>query len=548
MITVQDSLRLPELQHVVIRSGKGGLARKIRWVHIIDHDDIGHFLEGQEFLLSCGQVWPKDKESEEKFLYSLLRHQISGILLATGRYLTSCPPALLEFGEKYSIPILEIPFNVPFVKITYAIHQEIMERQYHKKVLASQVSSELLALMQTAQNNKDVCKILADYLKCTVVFTDRKEKVRENAVPQGEKRINRTQEINSLVIQFKNEYAHTYKLTSVIEREIHAIHLNTYSSYVLTVPLTIDESPYGTLWLLNDDKPLTERHATALKHAAQIVIDLYIDEQEKSVKQWQLQSEVLELLLEKQQTANLVIEKRIQEIGLVSKGKWMAGRILTGNVDLPPRTLLELGSFRSVCNNWLEEELDIDGFCELYNEKLVLLLTTSLENQHVKERLKDLSQRLLKLNVQIAPVFIIGSAQQELLSFVSSFKYANSLAPIVQFKSPSGGIYFSEEFQREILLYGKMSPAEAHYLLNKLLPDKMLFEEGEILYETLKCLALNHYNRENVAKILHIHRNTLRYRIKKIEELLQDSLSSPTCQFWVQTALNIQSLSYQYKP
>jgi len=159
-----------------------------------------------------------------------------------------------------------------------------------------------------------------------------------------------------------------------------------------------------------------------------------------------------------------------------------------------------------------------------------------------------LSEHLVKDNNQLTPVFIIGTAQQELLSFVSSYEDANSLAPIVQFKSPLGGIYFSDLFQREILLYGKMSPSEAHHLLNKLLPDKMLFEDGEIYYETLRCLALNHYNRENVAKILHIHRNTLRYRIKKIEEILGDSLSSPTCQFWVQTALNIKSLSYQYKP
>ncbi len=92
-----------------------------------------------------------------------------------------------------------------------------------------------------------------------------------------------------------------------------------------------------------------------------------------------------------------------------------------------------------------------------------------------------------------------------------------------------------------------MSPAEAYDLLNKLLPDKLRFEKDEVLYETLTCLALNSFNREYVAKTLHIHRNTLRYRIKKIEELLQDNLASPDCQFWIQTALNIESLARQYK-
>jgi len=225
----------------------------------------------------------------------------------------------------------------------------------------------------------------------------------------------------------------------------------------------------------------------------------------------------------------------------------MAGLILTGNIDLPPRTHLELATFRSVCKNWLKEEREIEGFCEVYNDKLVLLMTTSLDSLSLNERLDILSSSLLEINDKISPVFIIGNAEQELLSFFSSFESADSLAPIVQYRNPLGGTYFSDQFRREILLYGKMSPADAHNLLNKLLPDKMLFEDGEILYETLKCLALNSYNRENVAKILHIHRNTLRYRIKKIEDILQDNLISPDCQFWIQTALNIQSLSRHHR-
>ena len=547
MITVQDLLRLPELQKVLIRAGKSGLARKIRWTHIIDHIDISHFLEGEELLLSSGQVWPKDKESEEKFLYSLLRHQISGILIATGRYLTSCPPALLEFGEKYSIPVLEVPFQVPFVKLTYGIHQQIMEHDYNLKALINQLPPKISKLMQTVDNNKDVCRFLADCLNYSVVFTDPANNILENTTPLNEKQINIKKEIEKIVIRLKNVQTHDIYHNNATDQGIYTIFLNSHHSYVTAVPLYIGEDAYGTLWLFHNDEQLPEENILILKHAGQILIDLYINEQEQKVKRWQLQAEVLDLLIEKQETASLVIEEKFQEIGLESKGKWMAGLILTGNIDLPPRTLLELATYRSVCKNWLKEEREIDGFCEVYNDKLVLLITTSLDSLNLKERLDILSSSLLEINDKISPVFIIGNAEQELLSFVSSFESADLLAPIVQYRNHLGGTYFADEFRSEILLYGKMSPADAHNLLNKLLPDKMLFEDGEILYETLKCLALNSFNRENVAKTLHIHRNTLRYRIKKIEDLLQDNLSSPDCQFWIQTALNIQSLSHHHR-
>lgn len=547
MITVQDSLRLPALQNVIVRSGKSGLARKIRWVHIIDHDDVAHFLDGQEFLLSCGQVWPTDRRSEEKFLDSLLRHQISGILLATGRYITGCPPALLEFGEKYSIPVLEVPFQVPFVKLTYAIHQEIMARQYTKKIVADQVPPLLLKQLQTAKDNNDICTIITDFLKLPVVLTDETNAILTTAIPQGEKRAKIAQTIQTYISQLNNHSPPDSIQQLPREQDIHAITVNSEHPNISFVQLNIDEINFRTLWILHPDEQLPTHHIPILKYAAHVFIELYKQAQEENVKRWQCQSEVLDLLLQKQQTATLVVEKKIQEIGLQSKGKWMAGLVLTGNIHLSPRTLLELASIRGICNKWFEEEREINGFCEVFGDRLVLLMTTSLENPELTIRLNQLKHLLLKINDQISPVFVIGNAQQDLLSFDASFESASSLAPIVQYKNHSGGTYFSDQFQREILLYGKMSPTEAHDLLHKLLPDKMLHEEGEILYETLKCLASNGYNRDIVAKKLHIHRNTLRYRIKKIEELLQDSLSSPDCQFWIQTALHIQSLSQRSK-
>jgi purine catabolism regulator len=547
MITVQESLRLPELQEIIDRSGQGGLARKIRWVHVIDHKDVAHFLEGQELLLSCGQVWPEDRKSEEKFLNSLLRHQISGIILATGRYLSHCPPALLEFGEKYSIPIMEASFQVPFVRVTRAIHQEIMERQFKTRELVNPVPTSLTELLQVAKDGKEVCEILASFLKCTVVITDETNAILIEAGPKNEQRNDFTQKMKSFAEQLKNEHPYGDRELSVTERNIEAIHLQTVSPYVMAVPVFIEGNEYGTLWLLHNDNILDEYHTLALEHSAHVLIDLYRLQQEENVKRWQLQSEVLGLLIENLETACIVIDRKMHEIGLKTTGKWMAGLILSGNVKLAAQTLLELGLIRGVCNKWFKKQGEISGFCEIYNNQVVLLFSSGLENAELDKRLAILSQQIANINDQLSPVIVIGDAQTELISYGSSYKSAKSLAAIVQYKTNSGQIFFTGQFRREILLYGNMSPVEAHNLLNKLLPEELRFEKDEVLYETLTCLALNSFNRETVAKTLHIHRNTLRYRIKKIEELLQDSLSSPDCQFWIQTALNIESLSRQYR-
>ena len=424
MITVQESLGLPELQKIIVRSGQSGLARKISWAHVIDHNDVAHFLEGQELLLSCGQVWPKDRILEEKFLNSLLRHQISGIILATGRYLTHCPPALLEFGEQYSIPIMEAPFQVPFVRVTRAIHQEIMERQYKTSELVNQVPITLSELMQVAKDSKEVCEILASFLKCTVVITDETDEALIVAGLENEQLNKFTLKMKSFAKQLKNEHPYGDRDISVTERNIEAIQLQTVSPYVLAVPVFIEGNEYGTLWLLNDDNILDEYHTLALEHSAHVLINLYRLQQEENVKRWQLQSEVLGLLIENLETASLVIDRKMHEIGLKQTGQWMAGLILSGNVKLAAQTLLELGLIRGVCNNWFKKQEDISGFCEIYNNQVVLLFSTGLENAELDKRLAILSQQIVNINDQLNPVILIGDAQTELISYELSYKSA----------------------------------------------------------------------------------------------------------------------------
>ena len=205
MITVREALRLTELSNIVVRTGERGLYRKIRWAHVIDHDDVGHFLEGGELLLTSGQVWPQDKTSEEKLLKGFLRYQISGILFATGRYLKECPSSVLEFGEKYDIPVLEVPFEVQFVKLTRTIHQEIMARQLKRNKITANIPSELINKLKTANSRNEVYNILAAYLKCPVIVTDPRNKILDKVVPMTKKQINIRKIMDELTPLLDNE-------------------------------------------------------------------------------------------------------------------------------------------------------------------------------------------------------------------------------------------------------------------------------------------------------------------------------------------------------
>ena len=310
MISVREALNLSELSNVTVRTGKRGLSRKIRWVHSFDYDDVKHFLEGGELLLTFGQAWPKNRELEDKLLEGFLRYHISGILFATGRYLTEIPLAVLEFGDKYAIPVLEVPFNVPFVKITHAIHLEIMNRQIRKRELAGKLPLELTEELENMNSRLEVCQVLTEYLKCPVVITDSSNKVLDKVIPKGKKRINVTSVMGHLIQIVDNELVCDNLLE---DTGIQAVYIPTNTPpYAIVVPLHIDGDFFGALWLISLEKEFKKDIADILEYAAAILIELVSNNQDLEVKRRQLRLEFLELLIESSQTVSIILEEKIQ--------------------------------------------------------------------------------------------------------------------------------------------------------------------------------------------------------------------------------------------
>ncbi|MED1469188.1 PucR family transcriptional regulator [Bacillus salipaludis] len=540
MITVREILHFLELQKAVVHAGKNGLGRKVRWAHVMDTEDVGLFLEGGEFLLTCGQVWPPNKQSEERLLNSFLRSQISGILFATGRYLTGCPAAALEFGEKNAIPVIEVPYNVPFVKITEHIHLEIIDRHNKKMERFARVPIELREKLQFSPSYSSICQNLADYLNCPVAITDAANQIFMKAPPIGGRRINFQKCMHTLI--------HTSHSNQLMKNTKTFYLSSNASPYAMNIPIKIEGKHWGTLWLISPDQELKEEFAYSLDFAADLLVDLVLNNQDLEAKRRQLRLELLELLLENHETASILVEEKIHELGIeLHQNNWLAGliRVRVNKLASPPSISME--SIRDECKKWMNETDGMNGFCEIYKGQLVLFLSSNLDKAPIKQAVNHLQNNLRKTTTQTEPILVLGEMKQHVLSFRESYQEAKALAPLVLHQSPSEGAYFSDQLKREMFLYGELSPKKAIEFRNIILPNELLTEQGIILYETLKCLALNNYNRDKVTKELHIHLNTLRYRIKKIEQLFEESLTSPRCQFWIQVALDLESLATEFK-
>ncbi len=117
MLRVQDLLREFEMR---ILAGEVGLDARVQGVQSSDLLDPTPWLVSGELLLTTGSQLEEDLIQRD-FIARLAEHDVVGLGLASGRLTTGrSPEAIVAAAEEHRLPLFEVPESVPFIAISRA--------------------------------------------------------------------------------------------------------------------------------------------------------------------------------------------------------------------------------------------------------------------------------------------------------------------------------------------------------------------------------------------------------------------------------------------
>jgi PucR family transcriptional regulator, purine catabolism regulatory protein len=127
MLTVESLTS--ELGLKIAAGAEGAGERDIRWVHISELPDPTPWLSGGELLLTTGfQLDSADRQ--RKFVRLLADSELAGLGFGTGFEHAKLPKALLKEADRLSFPVFEVPYEMPFIAITEAAFTQLVNEQY----------------------------------------------------------------------------------------------------------------------------------------------------------------------------------------------------------------------------------------------------------------------------------------------------------------------------------------------------------------------------------------------------------------------------------
>ena len=126
MLSVQSLLTDLGLE---LSAGAEASTTPIRWVHVSELLDPTPWLSGGELLLTTGMALDGDEPCRE-YIARLSDHQLAGLGFGTGFGHDALPESLVREAAARGFPLFEVPYDVPFIAITESAFDRLVNEQY----------------------------------------------------------------------------------------------------------------------------------------------------------------------------------------------------------------------------------------------------------------------------------------------------------------------------------------------------------------------------------------------------------------------------------
>ena len=113
-LTVRDLVDTPALG-LTLRAGEGGLDRKIAWTHFSELEDPSVWLDGGELLITLGLRIPQPARGQALYIERLADRGVAGLMLGSQVMLR---PESLKVADELGFPVISAPYELPFITVT----------------------------------------------------------------------------------------------------------------------------------------------------------------------------------------------------------------------------------------------------------------------------------------------------------------------------------------------------------------------------------------------------------------------------------------------
>lgn len=166
MLSLADVLELPVVRRALPELITGGVDCELRWSHVIEMRDPDDLLKGGELVLTTGIGAGDEPAHQRAWIASLIEQGMAALAVELGTSWRVVPAAVVDACSEAGVPVVAFHRAVRFIEITEAVHSAVLHAQFdllrrgeeiHRRftelILQGRGAPEILAELAAAVGN-----------------------------------------------------------------------------------------------------------------------------------------------------------------------------------------------------------------------------------------------------------------------------------------------------------------------------------------------------------------------------------------------------------
>ncbi|WP_180954654.1 PucR family transcriptional regulator [Bacillus sp. V5-8f] len=546
MKNVEDLFILEVFQDAKILAGHSGLNRYVESVEISETPDVLHYMSANSFLLTTGYAFQDNPKELCQLISEINGLPCAGIGIKLRRFIDELPQEVVDLANRLHFPIIQIPVSLTLGKVGHQLLGFLWDNKTEELHYALHIHKKFTNMMMKGYSLQALIENIGLFLKCPVLlisplgevtaysdhFDTQNMKLLKEHVAGAFKE-------NMEVYRNKNTITMKYPVESQPDIKLNVFPVKTMRLF-----------PY-LLIILNQDELRYPSSKLAIEQASTVISFTLLKHEAIQQNNRMLKNNLFGSLVDGKITSKQEIIHRGKQFNLLDNNRYVS---ILCKIDDNSKNFFQqsdegLNQIYDLLSDYLKKKVTKSGIQTIFFMKdtyfvILLQFTTSYDSikDSIRTSIEEFQQEAFD-RLKISLSFGIGNYVNEVTSIPITFSEAldswDNGFKLYQRKFIN--FYETKQIQELIRLIPKQELQNFFENTLRSLAYPRTRDEEDLI-KTLVVFLDNNCEIAITSKKLFVHRNTVKYRIAKCEEILNYSVEDPTNSLHLRMALLMRTM------
>ena len=171
-VSMEAVLDLPAMRGARAIAGVSGIQRRVRRVNVMEVPDILGWVQSDELLLTTAYPLRDDRARLMELVPALAARGLAGLAIKPARYIETIPKGMIEAADRLSFPLVELPPDASFNEIINAVLSVILNAQAARLQRSAEIHERFTSIVLGGGGLRQIAEALAELIDRPVAILD----------------------------------------------------------------------------------------------------------------------------------------------------------------------------------------------------------------------------------------------------------------------------------------------------------------------------------------------------------------------------------------